>query len=301
MIDAYTIANKIENRLNEIAKGAEAPFVFKVYPEVGDYKAAILDETRKTLPQPVVNCTLMSLPSQIVPLQNVRSYTMSQLLTVMAPLAPGIRKGTEEFERSIEPVMDILRAFVEDSAGYAGTIPEEPEESEELVAYVFAPQLPSVGVEANTGVGFWFAPVSVYFTWQFIEGGVVGNNVKITVGGQEAVLLEGGFSRTRIADTNPREGSEEMTTVIGQQGLTLRVLVPYISGGVGQQLVTDALTGALDKTYAVTYSDGVAFTDSSPFAADMVTTGISFSFNPGTTCSVDATFVLADGEVYDNA
>lgn len=298
MIDAYTIANKIENRLNEIANGAEAPFVFKVYPEVGDYKAAIKDAMRKTAPKPVINCTLMSLPSQIVPLQNVRSYTMSQLLTVMAPLMPGVRTGTTEFEQSIEPVMNVLRAFAENSAGRAGTMPDAGGAS---FAYVFAPQLPSVGVEANTGVGFWFAPVSLYITWQFIEGGVVGNNVKITVGGQEAVLLEGGFSRTRIADTNPREGSEEMTTVIGQQGLTLRVLVPYISGGVGQQLVTDTLTGALDKTYAVTYSDGVAFTDSAPFSADMVATNIAFSFNPGTTCSVDATFVLADGEVYGNA
>ena len=80
------------------------------------------------------------------------------------------------------------------------------------------------------------------------------------------------------------------------------VKVPQKSdGGVGQQLVTDTLTGALDKTYAVTYSDGVAFTDSAPFSALMVATNIAFSFNPGTTCSVDATFVLADGEVYGNA
>lgn len=285
MIDAYTIANKIENRLNEIAKGAEAPFVFKVYPEVGDYKAAILDETRKTLPQPVVNCTLMSLPSQIVPLQNVRSYTMSQLLTVMAPLAPGIRKGTTEFEQSIEPVMNVLRAFAENSAGRAGTMPDAGGAS---FAYVFAPQLPSVGVEANTGVGFWFAPVSLYITWQFIEGGVVGNNVNITVDGKTAVLLQGGFQRVRTGESNPRDGSQEVTSVIGQQVLTLRIVTPYITGGVGADLVNDALTGALDKTYAVTYTDGTV-----TFSAEMVATDINYAFNPGTTCSVEATFALA--------
>lgn len=285
MIDAYTIANKIENRLNEIAKGAEAPFVFKVYPEVGDYKAAILDETRKTLPQPVVNCTLMSLPSQIVPLQNVRSYTMSQLLTVMAPLAPGIRKGTTEFEQSIEPVMNVLRAFAENSAGRAGTMPDAGGAS---FAYVFAPQLPSVGVEANTGVGFWFAPVSLYITWQFIEGGVVGNNVNITVDGKTAVLLQGGFQRVRTGESNPRDGSQEVTSVIGQQVLTLRIVTPYITGGVGADLVNDTLTGALDKTYAVTYTDGTV-----TFSAEMVATDINYAFNPGTTCSVEATFALA--------
>lgn len=285
MIDAYTIANTIENDLNEIAKGAEVPFVFKVYPEVGDYKAAIKDAMRKTAPKPVINCTLMSLPSQIVPLQNVRSYTMSQLLTVMAPLMPGVRTGTTEFEQSIEPVMNVLRAFAENSAGRAGTMPDAGGAS---FAYVFAPQLPSVGVEANTGVGFWFAPVSLYITWQFIEGGVVGNNVNITVDGKTAVLLQGGFQRVRTGESNPRDGSQEVTSVIGQQVLTLRIVTPYITGGVGADLVNDALTGALDKTYAVTYTDGTV-----TFSAEMVATDINYAFNPGTTCSVEATFALA--------
>lgn len=285
MIDAYTIANTIENDLNEIAKGAEVPFVFKVYPEVGDYKAAIKDAMRKTAPKPVINCTLMSLPSQIVPLQNVRSYTMSQLLTVMAPLMPGVRTGTTEFEQSIEPVMNVLRAFAENSAGRAGTMPDAGGAS---FAYVFAPQLPSVGVEANTGVGFWFAPVSLYITWQFIEGGVVGNSVNITVGGKTVVLLQGGFQRVRTGESNPRDGSQEVTSVIGQQVLTLRIVTPYITGGVGADLVNDALTGALDKTYAVTYTDGIV-----TFSAEMVATDINYAFNPGTTCSVEATFTLA--------
>lgn len=285
MIDAYTIANTIENDLNEIAKGAEVPFVFKVYPEVGDYKAAIKDAMRKTAPKPVINCTLMSLPSQIVPLQNVRSYTMSQLLTVMAPLMPGVRTGTTEFEQSIEPVMNVLRAFAENSAGRAGTMPDAGGAS---FAYVFAPQLPSVGVEANTGVGFWFAPVSLYITWQFIEGGVVGNSVNITVGGKTAVLLQGGFQRVRTGESNPRDGSQEVTSVIGQQVLTLRIVTPYITGGVGADLVNDALTGALDKTYAVTYTDGIV-----TFSAEMVATDINYAFNPGTTCAIEATFALA--------
>lgn len=295
MISTTQIANKIENRLNEIAKGAEAPFVFKVYPEVGDYRAAILDETRKTLPKPVVNCTLMSLPSQIVPLQNVHSYTMSQLLTVMAPLAPGIRKGTEEFERSIEPVMDILRAFVEDSAGYAGTIPEEPEEGEELVAYVFAPQLPSVGVEANTGVGFWFAPVSVYFTWQFIEGGIISNEIGITVNGQSLVLLDGGVVRTRVVETYSPVGGEGLVSAVAQQGLTLKITTPYLNaiGSVALSLVQALWSGALAQSYTVTYNDGTVSK-----SVEMVATEITENWSSGTVVSVTATFVPADTNVY---
>lgn len=292
MISTTQIAKEIASRLNEIAAGASLPFIFQIYANIGEYQAAQEDPTRKKLPTPIVNGVLIAFPAQIVPLQGVKSFAMQQLLTIYAPVKP----SAEVNGVGIEEVMTVVNAFAESGAGLAGTMTD----GENSYAYVFAPQLPSVGSE-GWDLGFAAIPVSISLAWQFIEGGVVGNNVKITVGGQEAVLLEGGFSRTRIADTNPREGSEEMTTVIGQQGLTLRVLVPYISGGVGQQLVTDALKGALDKTYAVTYTDGVAFTDSAPFAADMVTTGISFSFNPGTTCSVEATFVLADGEVYDNA
>ena len=294
MITSRQLANTIQDALNALA--ADAPFTFAVYAEIGEYRAAIADETRKTLPKPVINGVMITLPSQIVPLQSVKSFTMSQLVTFYVPVKPN--PTAEGTYIGIDEPFGIIKAWVENSAGLAGTMSDEEDGGE--YSYVLTPQFPNVGAEDHS-LGAWHIPVSVSLVWQFIEGGVVGNSVKITVGGQAAVLLEGGFSRTRIADTNPREGSEEMTTVIGQQGLTLRVLVPYIRGGVGQQLVTDALTGALDKTYAVTYSDGVAFTDSAPFAADMVTTGISFSFNPGTTCSVEATFVLADGEVYDNA
>ena len=292
MISTTQIAKEIENRLNQIAAGASLPFVFQVYANIGEYQAAQEDPMRKKLPTPIVNGVLIAFPAQIAPLQGVKSFVMQQLLTIYAPVKP----SAEVNGVGIEEVMSVVNAFAESGAGLAGTMSD----GENSYAYVFAPQLPSVGSE-GWELGMPAIPVSISLAWQFIEGGVVGNNVKITVGGQAAVLLEGGFSRTRIADTNPREGSEEMTTVIGQQGLTLRVLVPYISGGVGQKLVTDALTGALDKTYAVTYSDVVAFTDNAPFSALMVATNIAFSFNPGTTCSVDATFVLADGEVYDNA
>lgn len=292
MISTTQIAKEIASRLNEIAAGASLPFVFQVYANIGEYQAAQEDPMRKKLPTPVVNGVLIAFPAQIVPLQGVKSFAMQQLLTVYAPVKP----NAEVNSVGIEEVMSVVNAFAESGAGLAGAMSD----GENNYAYVLAPQLPFVGSE-GWELGMPAIPVSISLTWQFIEGGVVGNNVKITVGGQAAVLLEGGFSRTRIADTSPREGREEMTTVIGQQGLTLRVLVPYISGGVGQQLVTDTLTGALDKTYVVPYSDGVAFTDSAPFAALMVATNIAFSFNPGTTCSVDATFVLADGEVYGNA
>lgn len=281
MITSRQLANTIQDALNALA--ADAPFTFEVYAEVGEYRAAIADETRKTLPKPVINGVMITLPSQIVPLQSVKSFTMSQLVTFYVPVKPN--PTAEGTYIGIDEPFGIIKAWVENSAGLAGTMTDEEDGGE--YSYVLTPQFPNVGAEDHS-LGAWHIPVSVSLVWQFIEGGVVGNSVNITVDGKTVVLLQGGFQRVRTGESNPRDGSQEVTSVIGQQVLTLRIVTPYITGGVGADLVNDALTGALDKTYAVTYDDGIV-----NFSAEMVATDINYAFNPGTTCSVEATFALA--------
>lgn len=299
MISTLQIANAVEKMLNKIATDNQMPFVFKIHDNEGEYKAAT-NGTRKQLPIPIINGVLLSLPSSIVPLRNVKSYTASQTLTLMLPA------DIKAPDKGITESMSVLLSFVENSAGLAGTITVEDSEgnaTKESYAYVLSPQLPQVGELTQKIVGVWFAPVSLFLTWQFISGGVVGNNISISIDGTPAVLLEGGFTRTRIAETNGKANSMELTTAIAQQGLTLRCLVPYLVGGVGEKLVTDMLTGSLNTSYKVKYEDGAAFKTEQEFDTakefDMVATQIVFSFNPGTTCAVDATFVIADAQIYD--
>ena len=106
MISTTQIANKIESRFNQIAAGANLPFVFQIYANIGEYQAAQEDPMRKKLPTPVVNGVLIAFPAQIVPLQGVKSFAMQQLLTIYAPVKP----SAEVNGVGIEEVMTVVYA-----------------------------------------------------------------------------------------------------------------------------------------------------------------------------------------------
>lgn len=286
MISTTQIANEIESRLNEIAAGANLPFVFRIYANIGEYKAAEEDPTRKKLPTPVVNGVLIAFPAQIVPLQGVKSFAMQQLLTVYAPVKP----NAEVNSVGIEEVMSVVNAFVESGAGKAGAMSD----GENNYAYVLAPQLPSVGSE-GWELGMPAIPVSVSLAWQFIEGGIISNEIGITVNGQSLVLLDGGVVRTRVVETYSPVGGEELVSAVAQQGLTLKITTPYLNaiGSVALSLVQALWSGALAQSYTVTYNDGTVSK-----SVKMVATEITENWSSGTVVSVTATFVPADTNVY---
>ena len=286
MISTTQIANEIENRFNEIAAGANLPFVFRIYANIGEYKAAEEDPTRKKLPTPVVNGVLIAFPAQIVPLQGVKSFAMQQLLTVYAPVKP----NAEVNSVGIEEVMSVVNAFVESGAGKAGAMSD----GENNYAYVLAPQLPSVGSE-GWELGMPAIPVSVSLAWQFIEGGIISNEIGITVNGQSLVLLDGGVVRTRVVETYSPVGGEGLVSAVAQQGLTLKITTPYLNaiGSVALSLVQALWSGALAQSYTVTYNDGTVSK-----SVEMVATEITENWSSGTVVSVTATFVPADTNVY---
>lgn len=286
MISTTQIANEIESRLNEIAAGANLPFAFRIYANIGEYKAAEEDSTRKKLPTPIVNGVLIAFPAQIVPLQGVKSFAMQQLLTVYAPVKP----NAEVNSVGIEEVMSVVNAFVESGAGKAGAMSD----GENNYAYVLAPQLPSVGSE-GWELGMPAIPVSISLAWQFIEGGIISNEIGITVNGQSLVLLDGGVVRTRVVETYSPVGGEGLVSAVAQQGLTLRITTPYlnVSGSVALSLVQALWSGALAQSYTVTYNDGTVSK-----SVEMVATEITENWSLGTVVSVTATFVPADTNVY---
>ena len=286
MISTTQIAKEIESRFNEIAAGANLPFVFRIYANIGEYKAAEEDPTRKKLPTPVVNGVLIAFPAQIVPLQGVKSFAMQQLLTVYAPVKP----NAEVNGVGIEEVMSVANAFVESGAGLAGAMSD----GENNYAYVLAPQLPSVGSEGRE-LGFAAIPVSISLAWQFIEGGIISNEIGITVNGQSLVLLDGGVVRTRVVETYSPVGGEGLVSAVAQQGLTLKITTPYLNaiGSVALSLVQALWSGALAQSYTVTYNDGTVSK-----SVEMVATEITENWSSGTVVSVTATFVPADTNVY---
>lgn len=219
MISTEQLKNVIEAKLNELS--SEMPFEFLIHANMGEFKA-YQEQGQRELPKPLINGVLVSLPSSIIPLQSIISYTATQLLTILAPQRPN------DPQSGINDVLSVLQAFIESQAGFTGYLTDE---DRTRYSYICTPQLPQVGQLGIEGVGFWHVPVSISLTWQFIAGGVISNSVKLKIDGVEAVLTDGSLVRTRIAQTNNKSNSQEMKSVIGQQGLTIKAIIPYMSDG----------------------------------------------------------------------
>lgn len=288
MVTDRVIAEQIENGLNAVAVDFGVEFRFKIYPSMGDYLSET-GGTQRTKATPLINGVLLSFPSQIVPLQGVKMYTQSQMLTILAPTTE------EEGERGVDDVLNVVRGYVQASAGQVGQITDE--QGEEF-AYALATQLPQIG-NLSHDIGFWYVPLSIMLTWEFIAGGKVSNAISISIDGTPAIITSGGAVRTRIADMTNRESSEELQGVIGQQGLTIKAVVPFTTDGVGAKLVQDLFLGGLSKTYLVEYDDGVTKTESNSNPSwTMVATEIALNLAAGTIASISVSLVVAADDVY---
>lgn len=285
MVTDNSIANTIQTALNAQATSVSASYQFRIFADMGDYEAnnkSTLTNPQKQSATPYVDGVLMLLPSDITPLTTIKSYGLSQMLTILAPTT------REQGVDGISGVLEVVKAWVENWAGQTGTL--------DNVAYVVAPQLPQVGVLSND-IGFWYVPISVLVTWQFVEGGVLGNQITISVNGTSALTIELGITRTRVAETNSKNNNENMTATVLQQGLTVKCSLPLVTESanttVAQQLFSDMLSGSLETSYSVTVN--TPFGVSQTF--QMVATEITSSSPIGSVVMMTATFVIAS-EIY---
>lgn len=285
MVTDNSIANTIQTALNAQSTSVSASYQFRIFADMGDYEAnnkSTLTNPQKQSATPYVDGVLMLLPSNITPLTTIKSYGLSQMLTILAPTT------REQGEDGISGVLEVVKAWVENWAGQTGTLDD--------VAYVVAPQLPQVGVLSND-IGFWYVPISVLVTWQFVEGGVLGNQITISVNGTSALTIELGITRTRVTEMNSKDNNDDMTATVLQQGLTIKCSLPLVTESenatVAQQLFSDMLSGSLETSYSVTVN--TPFGVSQTF--QMVATEITSSSPIGSVVIMTATFVIAS-EIY---
>lgn len=251
MVTTSQLANELQNRLNNFAgtlNGRDYKFIIRT--NVGDYEHST-GGTQKKLAMLLINGLLIEQTSTPIPLKGLDSVLLMQTLNILIPC-----DMTGDKQNRIEYAMNALNAFVSDVAGNAGNLSDSKGNK---YAYVLSVSTPYVGQEALESEIGYCVPVSLQVSWQLIKDGVLANNVVIKMGVKTAttpvVLMDGAIVRTRTGDSSNVDNAEEMKTQITQQGLTLKVIMPYKRGDVSEMLVKDMLGGNLSQTYAVSYSD----------------------------------------------
>ena len=255
MITTKQLATFIQNKLNEFPITVNGrKYQFLIHSDEGEYDDAI-DGNQKELPTNLLNGVLIEQNSTPIPLAGLNSVLLMQTLEVLIPvntaqwlLRIGKRSG------GIDYAMKVLKNFAQACAGLTGSATDEEGKT---FSYALSVSTPSVGAENVYGEIGRAVPVTMQVSWQFIENGVLANDVTITLDGTPVVLMDGAIARTRTGDSSNVDGSNEMKTVITQQGLTFTVIIPYKRGDVSATLMQDMLDANLEKTYELAYQDPI--------------------------------------------
>ncbi len=288
MVTTSQLANELQNRLNNFAgtlNGRDYKFIIRT--NVGDYEHST-GGTQKKLAMLLINGLLIEQTSTPIPLKGLDSVLLMQTLNILIPC-----DMTGDKQNRIEYAMNAINAFVSDVAGNAGNLSDSKGNK---YAYVLSVSTPYVGQEALESEIGYCVPVSLQVSWQLIKDGVLANNVVIKMGVKTAttpvVLMDGAIVRTRTGDASNVDNAEEMKTQITQQGLTLKVIMPYKRGDVSEVLFKDMLYGTLSQTYAVSYSD-VINNQGLTRTWTMVAREITASLTSGKGITVTATLEIA--------
>lgn len=288
MVTTSQLANELQNKLNKFAgtlNGRDYKFIIRT--NVGDYEHST-GGTQKKLATLLINGLLIEQTSTPIPLKGLDSVLLMQTLNILIPC-----DMTGDKQNRIEYAMNALNAFVSDVAGNAGNLTDDSGNS---YAYVLSVSTPYVGQETIESEIGYCVPVSLQVSWQLIKDGVLANNVVIKMGVKTAttpvVLMDGAIVRTRTGDASNVDNAEELKTQITQQGLTLKVIMPYKRGDVSEVLFKDMLHGTLSQTYAVSYSD-VINSQGLTITWKMVAREITASLTSGKGITVSATLEIA--------
>lgn len=254
MITTEKLAKFLETQLNAfpINKNGMA-YTFMVHSNEAEYEAFV-GGGQKELPTNLINCVLLEQSSTPVPLAGLNSVLLMQTLEVLIPVNMVARRLLGKRSGGIDYAMKPLNAFVQACAGLTGT---ESDDDGKSFSYALSVSTPMVGSEDYHGEVGKAVLVTMQVSWQFIENGVLANDVTITLDGTPVTLMDGAIVRTRTGDVSNVDGSEEMQTAITQQGLTFKVIMPLKRGDVSTSLKHDMLAGNLSKTYTLAYDDRI--------------------------------------------
>lgn len=292
--NAYT--KFVEDRLNSLITDEQfmgEDITFYVHENEGEFWAKT-KRTQRTLGKRVINAMLIDESEVPIAMKDLDAWETRKTLEVAVPV--DITASDEEngvWTGGIEYAMSVINKFTRSIVGETSTITINGN----TFNYVLNCGSAYVGTIGDYGKAGRVIPVSVSLVWRIFDG-VLANEVHIELSTngtdfESAVLVDGSVVRTRTGDTNAYNDDQEMKTSILQQGLTLKVTIPYKHAGVSTTLVNDMLRGTLDRTYYVKFFDNVVATEEEPILWEMVATEINAPLTPANFIGIGVTLQIA--------
>lgn len=209
---------------------------------------------------PIISGTLVASGGSVLPIPDYDNYDIMANLSLICP---------EPFANDI---FNILSEYIQDNKGTAFQLDDYA-----AVINFDTPTAGNLAMRAGAGTS---VEIQTLVYYQFIANGLISNSAVIQIDGEKIVYLEaslGNKSTLYPANVGNNEFSKATRT---EQQIGIRFVMPYRNTAKTVEIVRDLLNGALDKTYTLTYYDGIAYTQDLPFTAKFCTQDINMSLIP---------------------
>lgn len=272
MIDYSELARMIQDGLQSLTND----FTFAISAQVGDFRYQPKQGKIRVKNKPIINGVMVIEPSDISPIKGFDSYEVvsSLVLTV--------------YKEYASEIYDLLLGYVTENKGTAFELGDFA-----CVVNFDMPTINNLGQKPGVGNS---VDIQVFAYYQLISDGVISNSCIIEIDGEKMLYLSAGIgnaSQLYPANIGNTEFSLSTKTL---QALSLAVKIPYRNTPKTVELVRDIMAGALDKSYTLTYYDGLAFTEDEPFTVQITTQNMNISLQPQKIPAIDitATQILGD-------
>lgn len=298
MRNAYTelINQKLNFSITD-EKFMGGDFEFYVHENEGEFKASTA-RTQRKLGKKIINAILLDEKEIPIAVKDLDAWLVRKTLEIAVPVdmtETEIENATSIYTNGIGYAMSVINRFVKDLVGETETIKIENTN----YAYVLNASSPVVGSIGDYGKVGRVIPVTVDLYWRVFQG-ILTNNVHIEIQKDDgtyerAIVVDGSLVRTRTGDTNAYNGDQEMKTDILQQGLSIKIAVPYVKDKLGAMFMKDLLEGVIERKYSVRYWDTVVATNTNPITWTMVATEINVPLTPSSFMGITVTLQIAKG------
>lgn len=304
MITIEQQAQLVQDRINAIALELGLDFFVKVTPTEGefvercDYTVGGVSHTKRA-----INAIFIAQPSVVIPLEKLNSYTTTNILRI------AVKTIVEDDKAEMDLLLNTLVGGTSTNSGLRGVPATLTDADNTAYSCVTNCNMASSGdaqILPTIGECVIFEMMIYFF---IVEGGFLSNGTyfklqcRSTDALEQIVDLESSWARVRITDTVNVQNITEMQSVVGQQGMTVTINMPYLSGDAYKRLANDIIKGDLDVVYKMQYFDSNLESDVNNVSVPVDTWYVvlkegSITRQAGKIIALNAVFVIARSDVY---
>lgn len=256
---------------------------YDIAPQIGSFKIRRRKGRIRKKQTVSIQGTLISRQDALVPIAEYGLFTATSLLTLQVK------------EPMVDDIFDVVSKLVSSYHGTTQSFPAEPEVGAEDAATYFqitfdTPTIANLDQKSGVGTG---AEIRLFVSATVYDKSVLGNAVEISIDGEAQYVLQGAIQVLRTYESDNVGDDDFVRNTAASQSILVTAKVAYRKTTVLKNLIADELSGNIEKTHTVTYSDGAGISHTSPKTMTMSLERFTNSFAPGEICAYDLVFVQA--------